>query len=83
MSAPSLHIESTDSMISTIFMHFAWLSQLHHNDHYYYKCKNISIKMLKDVGMAVLKIRKTRAVYIYAATQRMRACNNNNMRNPN
>ena len=38
--------------------------------------------MLKDVGMTVPKIRETRAVYNYAAIQGMRACNNNNMRNP-
>ena len=44
------------------------------------KRKNISIKMFKDVGMTVLKIRETRS--IYAATQGMRACNNNNMCNP-
>ena len=66
--------------------------------------KNISIKMLKDVGMTVPKSRETSAVYIcsntgdegsificsktgdegsiYAARQGMRACNNNNMRNP-
>ena len=49
--------------------------------------KNISIKMLKDVGMTVPKSRETSAVYmqqdnIYAAKQGMRACNNNNMRNP-
>ena len=43
----------------------------------FYKCKNISIKMLKDVGMTVPKSRETRAVY--AATQGVRACNNNNM----
>ena len=52
--------------------------------------KNISIKMLKDVGMTVPKSRETSAVYmqqdrdegnIYAARQGMRACNNN-MRNP-
>ena len=29
-----------------------------------YKCKNISIKMLNDVGMTVPKSRETRAVYI-------------------
>ena len=29
-----------------------------------YKCKNISIKMLKDVGMTVPKRRETRAVYM-------------------
>ena len=29
-----------------------------------YKCKNISIKMLKDVGMTVPKSRETRAVYM-------------------
>ena len=28
------------------------------------KCKNISIKMLKDVGMTVPKSRETRAVYM-------------------
>ena len=48
--------------------------------------------MLKDVGMTVPKSRETSAVYIcsktgdegriYAARQGMRACNNNNMRNP-
>ena len=48
---------------------------------YIYKCKNIPIKMLKDVGMTVAKIRETRAVYMYAAIRGMRACNNNNMRN--
>ena len=31
---------------------------------YIYKCKNISIKMLKDVGMTVPKSRETRAVYM-------------------
>ena len=36
--------------------------------------------MLKDVGMPVPKIRETSQYY--AATQRKRACNNNNMRNP-
>ena len=54
--------------------------------------KNISTKMLKDVGMTVPKSRETSAVYIcsktgdegniYTATQGMRACNNNNMHNP-
>ena len=52
--------------------------------------KNISIKMLKDVGMIVPKSRETSAVYmqqdrrgsIYAARQGMRACNNTNMGNP-
>ena len=68
--------------------------------------KNISIKMLKDVGMTVPKSRETSVVYIcsntgneglylyaarqssrmkavyYAPRQGMRACNNNNMRNP-
>ena len=34
--------------------------------------KNISIKMLKDVGMIVPKSRETSVVYIYAATQGMR-----------
>ena len=34
--------------------------------------KNISIKMLKDVGMTVPKSRETGVVYIYAATQGMR-----------
>ena len=34
--------------------------------------KNISIKMLKDVGMTVPKSRETSVVYIYAATQGMR-----------
>ena len=34
--------------------------------------KNISIKMLKDVGMTVPKSRETSAVYIYAAIQGMR-----------
>ena len=53
--------------------------------------KNISIKMLKDVGMTVPKVEK-QVQYIcsktgdegniYAARQGMRACNNNNMRNP-
>ena len=66
---------------------------------------NISIKMLKDVGMTVPKSRETSVVYIcsntgneetificsktedegsilYAPRQGMRACNNNNMRNP-
>ena len=28
------------------------------------KCRNVSIKMLKDVGMAVTKSRETRAVYM-------------------
>lgn len=37
--------------------------------------------MLKDVGMTVPKSRETRAVYTYAVTRGMRACNNNNMRN--
>ena len=40
MSVPSLHIESTDSMI---------------------KCKNISIQMLKDIGMVVPKIIETKS----------------------
>ena len=31
--------------------------------------KNISIKMLKDVGMTVPKSRETSVVYIYAAIQ--------------
>ena len=60
--------------------------------------KNISIKMLKDVEMTVPKSRETSACNntgdegsificsktgsIYAARQGMRACNNNNMRNP-
>ena len=64
--------------------------------------KNISYKMLKDVGMTVPKSRETSAISnntgdegsinicsktgdegsIYAARQGMRACNNNNMRNP-
>ena len=40
---------------------------------YIYKgSKNISIKMLKDVGMIVPKSRETSVVYIYAATQGMR-----------
>ena len=34
--------------------------------------KNISIKMLKDVGMTVLKVEK-QVQYIYAATHWMRA----------
>ena len=34
--------------------------------------KNISIKMLKDVGMTVPKSRETSVVYIYAAIQGMR-----------
>ena len=34
--------------------------------------KNISIKMLKYVGMVVPKSRETSVVYIYAATQGMR-----------
>ena len=53
--------------------------------------KSISIKMMKDVGMTVPKVEK-QVQYIcsktgdegsiYAAKQGMRACNNNNMRNP-
>ena len=35
-----------------------WLPQFN------YKCKNIFIKMLKDVGMAVPKTRETKAVYM-------------------
>ena len=45
--------------------------------------------MLKDVGMTVPKSRETSICSktgdegnIYAARQGMRACNNNNMRNP-
>ena len=46
--------------------------------------------MLKDVEMTVPKSRETSAICsktgdersIYAARQGMRACNNNNMRNP-
>ena len=34
--------------------------------------KNISTKMLKDVGITVPKSRETSIVYIYAATQGMR-----------
>ena len=34
--------------------------------------KNISIKILKDVGMTVPKSRETSVVYIYAAIQGMR-----------
>ena len=45
VSVPSLHIESTDSMILK-------------------GSKNISIKMLKDVGMTVPKSRETSAVYM-------------------
>ena len=43
--------------------------------------KNIFIKMLDNVGMAVPKIIQTRCS-TYAARQWMIACNNNNMRNP-
>ena len=39
--------------------------------------RNISIKMLKDVGRTVPK-----SCSIYAATQGLRVCNNNNKRNP-
>ena len=39
---------------------------------YKQESKNISIKMLKDVGMTVPKSRETSVVYIYAATQGMR-----------
>ena len=35
-----------------------------HNPMQRNKCKNISIKMLKDVGMTVPKSRETRAVYM-------------------
>ena len=45
---------------------------------YYNKCKNISIKRLKDVGMTVPKSRETRAVYMQQQ-RGVRACNNNNM----
>ena len=45
--------------------------------------KNVSIKLLKDVGMTVPESRETSAVYtMYAARQGMMSCNNNNMRNP-
>ena len=47
-----------------------------------------NIKMLKDVGMTVLKGRETSAVYVQqdrgwgqSVRQGMRACNNNNMDN--
>ena len=46
-----------------------------------YKCKNISIKVLKDVGMTVPKSRETSAVYMQQ--DGMRACNNNSMHNQN
>ena len=46
-----------------------------------YKSKNIFIKMLNNVGMAVPKIIQTRCS-TYAARQWMIAYNNNNMRNP-
>ena len=48
---------------------------------YMYKSKNIFIKMLNNVGMAVPKIIRTRCS-TYAARQWMIAYNNNNMRNP-
>ena len=56
----------------------------------YTKKKNISIKVLKDVGMTVPKtsavyMQKDRdegSIYMYTARQEMRAYNNNNMRNP-
>lgn len=38
--------------------------------------------MLKDVGMAVLKIRETIALCNYAARQGMMAYDNNTTRNP-
>ena len=52
--------------------------------------KNIFIKILKDIGMTVPKSRETSVVYICRNTGNegtificgMRACNNNNMRNP-
>ena len=36
----------------------------YHADYNNYKCKNISIKMLNDVGVTVPKSRETRAVDI-------------------
>ena len=77
VSAPSLHIESTDSMIresvdslcrdgvytpinnnGSELSNVTALSPLHKGS------KNISIKMLKDVGMIVPKTRETSAVYM-------------------
>ena len=40
------------------------------------KCKNIFIKMLKDVGMAVPETRETREVYNCAIRQKIMTCNN-------
>ena len=54
MSPSSLHIESTDS--DHVLLHTVKTS------------KNISIKMLKDVGMTVPKSKKTSAVYISHST---------------
>ena len=59
LSAPSLHRESTDSLINS---------------------KNIFIKMLKDVGIAVPKTRETSSVYM--PQDMIMAYNNNTMRNP-
>ena len=46
-----------------------------------HKCKNISMKVLKDVRITVPKLRETRAVYMQKR-QRMRAYNNSSMHNP-
>ena len=46
-----------------------------------YKCKNISTKMLKDVGMEVPTSIETRSKFSMQK-QGMIACNNPNMRNP-
>ena len=43
----------------------------------------IKCKMLKDVGTTVPKSAERNKCSIYAATQGMKACNNNNMRNQN
>ena len=56
VSAPSLHIESTDSMI-------IWHTTVSIQQKKTVKQGSKNIKMLKDVGMTVPKSRETSVVY--------------------
>ena len=62
-----------DSAVIRLYRHIIWHTTVSiQQKNSETREKNISIKMLKDVGMTVPKSRETSVVYIYAATQGMR-----------
>ena len=63
VSLKQLHIHVSDYVVGYFELPNIEVSKYSHNT-YVNKCKSISIKMVKDVGMTVPKSRETRAVYM-------------------